>query len=113
MEGRDRVLVSYETVDAMLFLGGREERPGRCLKSVAFLASSSVFYREHGPPHFHAVYGEFEITVEIVSGVVTGRFPKRALGHVLEWTELHRDELLENWNLARDKKPLKAIAPLE
>jgi len=72
-----------------------------------------MFYREHGPPHFHAVYGDFEITVEITSGVVTGRFPRRALAHVLEWAELHRDELLEDWNLAREKKPLKAIPPLE
>ncbi len=43
-----------------------------------------MFYREHGPPHFHAVYGEYEVTVEIETGVVTGRFPKRALGHVME-----------------------------
>ncbi len=72
-----------------------------------------MFYREHGRPHFHAVYGEHEVTVEIETGVVTGRFPKRALGLVLEWAALHRDELLENWGLSRDKQPLKRIAPLE
>ena len=72
-----------------------------------------MFYREHGPPHFHAVYGEYEVTIEIETGVVTGRFPKRALGHVMEWAALHRDELLENWTLARTKQPLKRIAPLE
>lgn len=72
-----------------------------------------MFYREHGPPHFHAVYGEYEVTVEIETGVVTGRFPKRALGHVMEWAALHRDELLENWTLSREKQPLKRVAPLE
>lgn len=36
-----------------------------------------MYYREHAPPHFHAEYGEFEITVEIESGVVSGRFPRR------------------------------------
>jgi hypothetical protein len=72
-----------------------------------------MFYREHGPPHLHAVYGEFEITVEIETGVVSGRFPRRALSHVLEWTEAHRAELLENWDLARQGKPLRRIAPLE
>jgi hypothetical protein len=48
------------------------------------------------PPHFHAIYGEYEITVEIESGVINGRFPRRALRLVLEWLELHKDELLEN-----------------
>ena len=59
------------------------------------------------------MYGEYVITVEIVSGVINGRFPKRALRHVLEWLELHKDELLENWQLTEEKKPLKKIAPLE
>ena len=72
-----------------------------------------MFFREHGPPHFHAAYGEFEVTVEIETGVVSGRFPRRALAHVLEWAELHRGELLENWGLARAGQPLRPIAPLE
>jgi hypothetical protein len=33
-----------------------------------------MFFNEHGPPHFHAVYGEHKITVEIESGHVTGHF---------------------------------------
>jgi len=73
----------------------------------------AMFYRDHPPPHFHAIYGEYEIIVEIESGVVYGRFPKRALGHVLEWLELHQDELLENWRLVDERKPLKQIKPLE
>ena len=73
----------------------------------------AMFYKDHSPPHFHAIYGEYEITVEIDSGVINGRFPKRALRLVLEWLELHKDELLENWQLAEEKKPLNKIAPLE
>jgi len=72
-----------------------------------------MYYREHPPPHFHAEYGEFEITVEIDTGVVTGKFPRRALHLVLEWYALHRAELAENWSLARGKSPLKMIEPLE
>ncbi len=73
----------------------------------------AMFYKDHAPPHFYAIYGEYEITVEIDSGVINGRFPKRALRLVLEWLELHKDELLENWRLVEEKKPLKKIAPLE
>ena len=72
-----------------------------------------MFYRDHAPPHFHAIYGDFEIEVSIANGVVTGKFPKRALGHVLEWYELHKKELLEDWGLATRRKPLKKIPPLE
>lgn len=73
----------------------------------------AIFYKDHEPPHFHAVYGDFEITVDIVTGVIGGQFPRRALRHVLEWYELHREELLEDWELARNRQPLKKIAPLE
>jgi hypothetical protein len=72
-----------------------------------------MFFSEHGVPHFHAVYGEFKITVEIGSGQVRGDFPPRAQRLVLEWAALHKPELLENWNLARQRKPLNPVAPLE
>lgn len=72
-----------------------------------------VFHREHPPPHFHAVYGEYQITVDIQTGVIHGDFPKRALRLVYEWLDLHKDELLENWELAQARQPLKSIAPLE
>ena len=73
----------------------------------------AMYYREHGPAHFHAVYGDAEITVEIESGRVNGTFPRRALAHVQEWRELHQGELLEAWSLARSSRPLPRIDPLE
>jgi hypothetical protein len=73
----------------------------------------AMFYKDHAPPHFHAKYSDYEITIDINEGVVNGQFPKRALGHVLEWYELHKNELLEDWELARKGKPLKKIQPLE
>ena len=72
-----------------------------------------IFYSEYGVAHFHAVYGEHEISVEVESGRIHGQFPARALRLVLEWAELHKGELLENWELARQGQPLKQIAPLE
>lgn len=68
---------------------------------------------DHPLPHFHARYGDFEITVEIQTGVVRGAFPKRALRAVLEWLDLHQVELMEDWQLAQARKPLKPIDPLE
>jgi hypothetical protein len=72
-----------------------------------------MFYWDHAPPHFHAVYGEHEILVYLDSGAVEGQFPTRALSLVLEWYRLHSAELHEDWRLASERKPLKAIQPLE
>jgi len=72
-----------------------------------------IFYVEHGAPHFHTVYGEHEISVELESGKIHGEFPARALRLVLEWASLHKEKLMENWQLARQGQPLRRIAPLE
>ena len=73
----------------------------------------AMYWDDHAPPHFHAKYAEYEITVNILTGVVEGKFPKRALHHVLEWYELHREELMENWELCQKDEDLKTIKPLE
>ncbi len=72
-----------------------------------------MFYRDHAPPHFHAYYGDYEIIVEIESGVIKGKFPKRAMKAVIEWLDLHREDLMEDWKLAESEKPLNPIEPLE
>lgn len=72
-----------------------------------------MYLREHVPAHFHAEYGEYEITVDIETGIVTGKFPRRALLAVLDWYVLHQDELRANWEAAMNRKPLSKIKPLE
>ena len=72
-----------------------------------------MYYKDHNPPHFHAEYGEYTITIELETGVVDGKFPRRALSAVLEWYELHKEELMKDWELAQEKKPLNKIEPLE
>ena len=72
-----------------------------------------MYHREHEPAHFHAEYGEYEITVDVASGTVTGYFPRRALNLVLDWYELHRQDLADNWQRARQHLSLKTIDPLE
>lgn len=72
-----------------------------------------IFYNEHAPPHFHAEYNEFkaEILIETLE-INEGRLPKRVYSLVLEWATEHRIELLNDWNLAREKKILNKIDPL-
>jgi len=73
----------------------------------------SMYWEDHAPPHFHAKYGEFEIIVYIDSGIVEGKFPKRALQHVLEWYELHKPALLNDWLLCQKNQMPEPIEPLE
>jgi len=73
-----------------------------------------MFYMDHGPPHFHARYGDQKAIVGIESLVVLqGVLSPRVLGMVMEWAALHRAELLEDWQRARAQEPLEPIAPLE
>lgn len=92
-----------------------ELEQGHNVPRISFFLGIAIYmyYREHAPPHFHAEYGDFEVTIEIESGIVSGRFPRRALSLVLEWTMLRKEELLANWELASKRLPLNQIEPLE
>jgi hypothetical protein len=73
-----------------------------------------MFYDDHPPPHFHAVYAGYSAQVVIATGeILNGSLPARAQRLVREWAELRRSALLEDWDLSADKQPLKRIEPLE
>ena len=72
-----------------------------------------MFYREHNPPHFHAVYADFEGIIDIEKNeIIGGSLPPRVLGIVIEWATLHQPELMDNWERARQQESLNDIAPL-
>lgn len=72
-----------------------------------------MFFDDHNPPHFHALYGDHEVLIDINTlAVFAGNITPRALGLVIEWTTLHQDELLIDWQRAQSQKPLKKIDPL-
>lgn len=73
-----------------------------------------IFYSDHNPPHFHAVYQESEILVGISPiRILAGTVPNRVKSMVLEWAALHQAELMDDWNLCVQKQKPKDIAPLE
>lgn len=73
----------------------------------------AIYHRDHPPPHFHAIYGEHEVTVNIKTGAVSGALPLRASRLVQEWRLLHGSELLFAWSLAQAGLPPLKIRPLE
>ena len=73
-----------------------------------------MYFTDHAPPHFHAIYAQYEAEVEISSGrILKGHLPRRALSLVTDWARLYRHELLQNWERARAHEPLQQIPSLE
>ena len=72
-----------------------------------------MFYRDHNPPYFLAVYSDFEAIIDIEKNeIIGGHLPPRVLGIVTEWTALHQPELMVNWERARNQESLNGIEPL-
>ena len=73
-----------------------------------------MYFDDHPPAHFHARYAEFEAVVQIDDlSVARGNLPPRALGLVIEWATLHRNELGDVWRQAQAMETLSKIPPLE
>jgi hypothetical protein len=73
-----------------------------------------MYFSDHNPPHFHAIYGQFDAEFAIETGErLKGAFPPRAEKLVREWSSIYRRELDEDWERSRNHQPLKEIPPLE
>ena len=72
-----------------------------------------MLVNDHATPHFHAIYGEHEVSVTIKGGAVSGHLPPHARRMVLEWRSQHERELMANWDLLRGGQSPREIAPLE
>ena len=68
-----------------------------------------MFFREHNPPCFYALYGEYlgEIDINTLT-MIQGDLPPRVLALIIEWVELHQKELLAMW----DSKKIQKLPPL-
>ncbi len=57
-----------------------------------------MYFREHGVPHFHAIYGEYNGVFEL-SGLemIEGDLPQRAQRLVREWAAKYKMELSAMW----------------
>ena len=73
----------------------------------------TMYYDDHNPPHFHAEYNGNKAIIGIDEAkVIKGALPSRQLKLILAWCVLHQDELMQNWELSKDGKPLNRINPL-
>ncbi|HCY86009.1 MAG TPA: hypothetical protein DHV36_12810 [Desulfobacteraceae bacterium] len=69
-----------------------------------------LFFGDHPPPHFHAVYGEYIALFDIDTlEVIEGDLPARARKLVVEWAKAYKVELKTIWETQEFKK----LPPLE
>jgi len=74
----------------------------------------AMFYGDHNPPHFHVRYNQYKAIISIKDlGILSGKLPPKVLGLVMEWASIHQQELMKNWELARELLELQPIEPLE
>ena len=67
-------------------------------------------YKEHNPPHIHAIYNEDTAAIDIQTGeIMEGYLPPKAISMVREWITLNKTELLKMW----DTQEFKTLPPLE
>jgi hypothetical protein len=72
-----------------------------------------MYADDHNPPHLHAEYNGQEALFDITNGMfVKGNLPKKEARLVLAWYELHKDELIQNWDNLSNGKPQIKIKPL-
>lgn len=82
--------------------------------SVFFGIKIQMYPDDHNPPHFHAKYGEFKASYEIETlQIIKGRMSPKANALIVEWAELHRDELYADWELGAVNRKMSKIDPLE
>ena len=73
-----------------------------------------MYWDEHNPPHFHAEYNNFKCIVSIKdSAVLKGVLPVKQLKLVLAWSEIHQQELINNWESAKINGKISKIDPLK
>jgi hypothetical protein len=69
-----------------------------------------VYFRDHPPPHFHAVYAEHQALYDIETlEVIEGDLPRTAAKLVVEWATLNQKALRQIW----ETQDFLAIPPLE
>ena len=82
--------------------------------SVFFGIIVRMWHDDHPPPHFHAIYGEFDAQIAIDTlEVVRGSLPRRVQVLVIEWAMAHRPALRENWRRAERHDSLLQVVPLD
>lgn len=71
-----------------------------------------IHWVDHMPPHFHAVYSEYNAAFDFDGELISGNMPPKQRKLIAGWAVLHSEELNDNWEAAQNHKPLTSIQGL-
>ena len=71
-----------------------------------------MYYDEHNPPHFHAFYGDYKAIFSFDGEIIEGTMSSSKKKLIMAWTLIHKEELIANWQLAKNSEILYNINPL-
>lgn len=80
--------------------------------SIFFGIAIQMFWYDHAPPHFHAIYAGDEAQLALDGTLLRGSLPPRILAMVREWASLNQSALLEAWEASSNGRTPKRIRPL-
>ncbi|MCI5073669.1 DUF4160 domain-containing protein [Oricola sp.] len=78
--------------------------------SIFFGIVIQMYWRDHNPPHLHAIYQGQEALFDLATGeVIGGALPRKAERIVSEWIDARRPALLDNWERGRLHQPFNQV----
>ena len=72
-----------------------------------------MYHDDHNPPHFHARYHGFNASFTFDGELLKGEMPRKQHQLITAWARIHQDELIANWDLAKEEEQLFRINPLQ
>lgn len=71
-----------------------------------------MYYDDHNPPHFHAFYNNYKAIFNLDGELLDGEMPVKQSKLIEAWCVIHKDDLMANWELAKNGETLFNITPL-
>lgn len=73
-----------------------------------------MYFGDHPPPHFHAEYQGQRATFNFEGELLAGQMrSKNACKLIREWATQHKGELMLNWEMIEQGRPINRIEPLD
>src|SRR5204862_809500 len=88
---------------------------GSALARISYFYGLGIymFPGDHGIPHFHGYYAEYDFKISITTGRhMEGDAPAKVIAMAQKWAAQHRDELMENWRRCKAMTGPFQVAPL-
>jgi hypothetical protein len=115
----------YYALDIMTATPSKDWQSSLLKKSGVVMPTISMFYgiiismffeikEKHHLPHIHVRYQGMKASIAIEDGsLLAGEIPPRQLRMIQVWVDIHREELLADWELAKEGQEPFRIDPLK